>query len=91
MATYDEVLKALDDIAQIIETERQAFIKAKARIQTASNNLAAISTDFADVNATITGYTPTGEFESWAKDLRTKMGTDYGNLKAEIDLLIAEF
>ena len=91
MATTSEVKAALDDIAQTIKTERQAFASAKARIQAGSGNLAAIPTVFADVIADIDGYTPTGAFETLAKDEKGKLATEFTALKADIDTLIAGF
>ena len=91
MATTTEVKKSLDDIATIIVTERQAFANAKARIQAASGNLAAIPTQYAGVISTIDLYVPTGAFETLAKDERAKLATEFAALKADIDTLIASF
>ena len=91
MATTSEVKAALDDISQSIKTERQAFASAKARIVTASGNLGLIPTTFADAIATINAYTPTGAFETLAKDEKAKLQTEFLALKAEIDALIASF
>ena len=91
MATTSEVKAALDDISQSIKTERQAFASAKARIQTASGNLGLIPTTFADVIAEINGYTPTGAFETLAKDEKAKLQTEFLALKADIDALITSF
>ena len=91
MATISEVKASLDNIAQTIVTERQAFASAKARIQAASGNLAAIPTVFADTILEIDGYTPTGAFETLAKDEKAKLATEFVALRAEIDGLIASF
>ena len=91
MATMTEVKRSLDDISQIIVTERQAFANSKARIQTASGNLASIPTQYAGVIATIDAYTPTGAFETLAKDERTKLAAEFTALKTQIDTLVASF
>ena len=91
MATTSEVKAGLDDIAQTIKTERQAFASAKARIQTASGNLGLIPTTFADVIATINAYTPTGAFETLSQDEKAKLQTEFVALKAELDALIGHF
>ena len=91
MATTSEVKAAMNDIATIINTERQAFASAKARIQTCSGNLGLIPTTFADAIAEIDGYTPTGAFETLAQDEKAKLATEFIALRAEIDGLIAEF
>ena len=91
MATTTEVKKALDDISTIIVTERQAFANSKARIQTASANLNAITTQYAGVITEIDAYVPSGAFETLAKDEKTKLAAEFTALKADIDALIAGF
>ena len=90
MATMTQVKTGLDSIATTINTERQAFASAKARIQAASGNLALITTTFADVIATIDNYAPDGAFETLAKDEKAKLTTEFVALKAAIDELIAQ-
>ena len=91
MATTTEVKKSLDDIATIIVTERQAFANAKARIQAASANLNAITTQYAAVISTIDAYVPSGAFETLAQDEKARLATEFTALKASIDTLIASF
>jgi hypothetical protein len=93
MATTTEVKKALDDIATIIVTERQAYANAKARIQAASANLNAITTQYAGVITEIDGYTPTGAFETLAQDEKAKLAAEFAALRSTINGLIgtAEF
>lgn len=88
MATYTEVKRGLDDIAQIIKTERQAFANAKARIEAASGNLAAIPTQFADVISEIDGYTGADSAEVLAQDEKAKLAAEFTALRTEIDGLI---
>jgi len=89
MATTTEVKRALEDIASITVTERQAYASAKARIQTASNNLQLITTQYAGVIAEIDGYTPTGAFETLAQDEKARLATEFSALKTRIDALVA--
>jgi uncharacterized protein involved in exopolysaccharide biosynthesis len=91
MATYTEVKRSLDDIAQIINTERQSFASAKARIQTGSANLNAITTQYADVITTIDAYTGTDAAETLAQAEKAKLAAEFTELKGEIDALIASF
>lgn len=82
MATTSEVKKALDDIASIISNERKACTAAKNRLSVAITNLTAIPSTFSGVIAEINGYTPTGAFETLAKDEAAKLTTEYQGLKA---------
>ena len=91
MATVTEVKRGLDDITQIIVTERRSIATAKSRIVTASDVLGALPTQFSDVISEINGYTPTGPFEEQAQDERAKIATEFTALKGEIDALILEF
>lgn len=91
MATYTEVKRSLDDIAQIINTERQAFANSKARIQAASANLAAIPTQYADVIATIDAYSGATAAEALSKDERSKLAAEFTALKSDIDSLVGQF
>lgn len=90
MATSSEVKAALDDISQSIRTERQALKNAKARIATAQNNLNAIPTIFSDALTTIGDFTPTGDFESLAKDELAKMTSEFLALKADAALAVTD-
>jgi len=89
MATASEVKAGLDDIATSIRNSRQAYANAKARIQAAYNELNAIPTTFADAIATIDGYTPTGAFETLAKDEKAKLQQEFTALKNTLSALIA--
>ena len=90
MATSSEVKAALDDIAQSIRTERQAMKNAKARIATGQSNLNLIPTVFTDALATINAYTPTGDFESLAKDELAKMTTEFVALISDASLAVTD-
>ena len=91
MATYTQVKRALDDIAQIINTERQAFANAKARIQAASGTLGGVPAQYSDVLATIDGYTGSDVAETLAQAEKAKLTTEFVALKSDIDALIASF
>ena len=91
MAEISEVKWALNNVATVIAAERKSFANAKARIQQASSNLGNIVSQFSDEIATINGYTPSGAFETLAKDELEKLTTERAALKTEIDALIAEF
>jgi hypothetical protein len=51
-------------------------------MSTAVNNLNAIVTTYADVADEIDGYTPTGAFETLAKDEFAKLVSEFGDLKS---------
>lgn len=91
MATYTEVKRSLDDIAQIINTERQAFASSKARMQASSANLTNILTQYEDVLSTIDAYTGTDAAEALAQDEKVKLAAEFTALKDDIDALIASF
>lgn len=89
MATTSEVKKALDEFAKAIDTERRAYANAKARIETASSNLAALPSIFSDVITTIDNYAPSGAFETLSKDEKDKLGSEFMALRTTINNLIA--
>jgi hypothetical protein len=81
MATTSKVKKALVDVSTIISNERSACSQAKARISSAVSNLNSIPATFSDVITEINGYTPTGAFETLAKDELQKMSAEFQTLK----------
>lgn len=83
MATSSQVKAGLDDIATIIRTERQAILKCVARIIAAKNALNNLPTQYADVIATIDGYTPTGAFESLAKSEKDTLAAEFVSLRTK--------
>lgn len=89
MATTSEVKTGLDQIAAVIAAQRAVVNKAKQNAQAASDALAAIPVDFADVAGTIDGYTPSDDFESLAIAEKARLITEYQALKAEADAIVA--
>lgn len=85
MATASQVKAGLDDIAEVIRTERQSCINCKARYTASDNALAALPTTYADVLATINGYSPvtTDAFELLAKAELAKLTTEFQSLKGK--------
>lgn len=89
MATTSEVKAGLDQISDLIARVRAKFVAARQEITSSATLLGQIPTDYADVIATINLFTPTGEFESLAKDEKSKLQTEFQALKADMDALIA--
>jgi flagellin-like hook-associated protein FlgL len=89
MATYSEVKQGLDEISAQIRAVQTRYNSAKSNIEAGSEALGAIPTKYADVIATIDGYTPTGAFETLSKDEKAKLQTEFQALKSTIDALIA--
>ena len=89
MATISEVKQGLDEIAAKIRAVQKRYADAKSSIQAGSTALGSIQTDYADIITEINGYTPTGAFETLAKDEKGKLQTEFVALKAVIDAIIA--
>lgn len=89
MATTSEVKTGLDLVAERIATQRAVVDKAKANAQSASDALAAIPTDFADLIATIDAYTGADEFETLAQAEKARLTTEFNALKTEADTIAA--
>lgn len=88
MATASEVKAGLDDIARSIRDSKNAYLKAKAQIQAARNQLVAIPTTFEDVIAEIDGYGTEDAFEAVTKAEKAKLAAEFVALQSEIDALI---
>jgi len=91
MATTSEIKAGLDEISGKIKTVRERFEAAKNGIIASSTALGAITTAHSDVLTTIDAFTPTGAFETLAKDEKAKLQTEFVALKAQLDALIAQF
>jgi hypothetical protein len=89
MASYSEVKAGLDDIAEIIRSQRAVLSKAVSNSQLASDGLAALPTDYADVLATINGYGTSNASEALAKADLAKLTTEFLALKAVADAIAA--
>lgn len=89
MATSSQVKTALDQVASVIATQRAVLAKVKSNAQGASDVLAALPTDFADVIATIQAYGTTNAFEALTKAELAKLSAEYTALKAVADTAAA--
>ena len=85
MATSSQVKSALDGIATMIAGATQQRERAKAQLLTARNQLANIPTQYSGEITTIDGYTPTGAFETLAKDEKSKLASEYSTLKTALE------
>lgn len=85
MATISEVKSGLDAIGQLISGSVQQRERAKAQLLAARNQLSGIAGQFSDVISTIDGYTPTGAFETLAKDEKAKLQTEFQALKSALE------
>lgn len=91
MATTSEVKIALSDVAQLIKNAQVDIEKSETRLQNAYNILDAIPTTYSDEMSTIDGYTPTGAFETLAKDEKSKLTTEFQALKSTLSTLLSYF
>jgi hypothetical protein len=85
MATYTEVKAGLDSIATLITSSGKMRDNAQAQLLSARNQLANITTQFADVIATIDGYAPTGAAETFAQAEKAKLQADFTALKSALE------
>lgn len=91
MAETSDVKIALDEIAGIIKKAHTVIDTAESRLQAAYDQLNDIPTTYSDEIATINGYTPTGAFETLAQDEKTKLQTEFNDLKTTINNLLSNF
>lgn len=91
MATASQVKAGLDDIAGIIREQRAVIEKAISNAALASAALAAITTTYADLIATIDGYAAnsTDYFERLAKAEKAKLAAEFAALKTIADQVAA--
>jgi len=85
MADIAEVKAALDGAAQLISGAVRTRANVKAQLLAARNQLVGIPAQFAAEIASIKGYTPTGAFETLAKDELAKLSTQFSELQAAIE------
>ena len=90
MATTSEVKAGLDAIADKIAAIRARTTAAVSTVQGSASALAGIPSAHADVIAEVGGYTPTGAFETLAKDELAKLTTEFQVLKAEVDAAVVD-
>ena len=91
MATADEVNVGLRKISDEINAVRTRFVSAKSSIEGGSAALGSMPTKWADVLATIDGYSGADASELFAKAEKARLVAEYVALKNDIDILIAEF
>ena len=89
MAQTSEVKSGLDAIGEIITGQRAVIEKAQSNAQIASDALAAILVDYADVIATIDAYTGADAFETLSKDEKARLANEFTALKALADAIVA--
>lgn len=89
MATTSEIEVGMAAIAQRLSDQRQVMLKVKASSGTASQALAAIPADFADVIATVTAFGTANAYEAAVKAQMAKMTTEFTALKAKADAVAA--
>lgn len=89
MASTSEVKSGLNEVAQIIADQRAVLAKAQQNAANASAALAAISTDYSDVAATINAYGTTNAFEALSKAEFAKLQTEFTALKSAADSIVA--
>ena len=89
MATTTEVKNGLDRVAERIGTNRDVLEKVVSNAAIASTALGDIPTDFAAIKAEIDLYTPTGAFETLAKDELARITTEFQALKVHADAIAA--
>ncbi len=85
MSTTSEVKAGLDSIAGQIAGAQRLEAQAINGLLTARNQLAGIPTQYAEVLATIDGFTPTGPFEEMTKDEKGLLATEFLALKAALE------
>lgn len=85
MATISQVEAGLDSIAERINSARATMSKVQSNALGASEALAAITTDFADVIATVQAYGTSNAYDAATKAKFTKMVTEYNDLKTIAD------
>ena len=85
MATTSQIKTQLDRISAVIEQAKVDRANGKAQIARAQSQLAAIPTSYADLIATINAFTPTGAFETLAKDEKAKLQTEFVALQSDVE------
>lgn len=89
MATASEVKTGLDAVAAAIRAVRQSMLTVKATGVSVSADLGGLSTEYADLIATINAYGTTNAFEALAKAELAKLTSEFNALKAVSDAVAA--
>lgn len=88
MATSTQVETGLDEISDIISGGERELASISAKLLSLRQQLTNIPATYADVIATINGYTPTGPFEELAQDKRAKYAADFVSQRTTIEGLL---
>jgi len=91
MAETYQVEKAIREFSDSLDDGHDWMVREKARIQELRTRVNNLPSSYSDEMTEIDGYTPTGAFETLAKDMKTKLGTARTALLAALDAVIAEF
>lgn len=89
MATTSEVKSGLDVSASIVAEQRDIVDKAQSNADLGTAALAAITTDYADVIATIDAYAGSDVFETLTQAEKAKLQTEFTALKGDADAIVA--
>ena len=79
----------LDDVATRIAKAEALLADAQSKATDAKVQLEEIATEYADEIAEVNGYTPTGSFETLAKDEAGKLTTEYNAVISRANTIIA--
>ena len=85
MSSISEVKAALDAVAGMISSSIRQRTQIKVGLLAARNQLANLPTQHSAAITEINGYTPTGAFETLAKDELAKMTTEFLALKTALE------
>lgn len=85
MATHAEVKAQLDQVSAIIDEAAKVRAQGKSSLLRARSLLADIPSNYTELQTTVSGYTPTGAFETLAKDEFAKLIADRGTLQTALE------
>ena len=88
--TY-QVDRAIREFSNALDDAHDWMEREKVRIQALRDKIYALPSSYSDEMTEIDGYTPTGAFETLAKDQKTKLASARTALLAKIDAVITEF
>jgi hypothetical protein len=91
MATTFQVDKALREFTDALDDGQDWMTREKARVVDLRARVSNLPTSYSAEMTEIDGYTPTGAFETLAKDMKTKLATARTKLLADMDAVIAEY
>lgn len=89
MATASEIKVGMDEIASIVAQQRAVLLKAQQNAGAASTVLADLPTTYADLIATVTGWSNGNAYQNAVKAELAALGTEYNALKSSADEIVA--